>query len=50
MKIFSKFYWKSMNPVFQSEMMMITAVPVKQQAGNTECGLFAIAFTYHAAI
>ena len=38
------------HPVFQSEMTMITAIPFQQQAANTKCGLFAIAFAHHAAI
>ena len=30
--------------------LLVTAVPVQQQTGGTDCGLFSIAFSYHAAI
>ena len=38
------------HPVVQSAILMITAVSVQHKAGKTDCGLFAIAFAYHAVI
>ena len=30
--------------------LIVTQYPVQQQSGSTDCGLFSIAFAYHAAI
>ena len=30
--------------------LTVKAIPVQQQAGGKDCGLFSIAFAYHAAL
>lgn len=37
-------------PAIQNDGLIVTAVPVQQQTGSIDCGLFAIAFAYHAAL
>ena len=34
----------------QSNVLTVRAMPVQQQTGGEDCGLFAIAFAYHAAL
>ena len=34
----------------QSNVLTVRAIPVQQQTGGVDCGLFAIAFAYHAAL
>ena len=36
-------------PAIQDSGLLVRAVPVQQQTGNTSCGAFSIAFAYHAA-
>ena len=37
-------------PAVQNDSLMLTAIPVQQQSGGVDCGLYSTAFAYHAAM
>ena len=37
-------------PAVRDSCLMVTAVPVQQQEGGVDCGLFSIAAAYHSAM
>ena len=37
-------------PAIREGLIMVTVVSVQQQEGATDCGLFSIAFAYHAVL
>ena len=37
------------HPTSQENSLVVTVVPVQQQSGGVDCGLFAAAFAFHAA-
>ena len=36
-------------PAIKKGGLLVTVMPVQQQTGSTDCGLFSIAYAYHAA-
>ena len=38
------------HPAVRDGKLMVTVVPVQQQEGSTDCGIYSIATTYSAAI